>query len=280
MNQTVLHILHQWFSDYCSSFYTANQADQKNISIKEEHTKNVCANMREIGRDLGLDERRSMLAEFVALFHDVGRFPQYRLYGTFRDSSSTNHAALGARVLTEHNVLALLPASEADLVIRAISLHNVFAIPAGLNDELLLLVRMIRDADKLDIWRVFIDYYSRPDEDRASAVGLGLPDTPRYSSGVLASVMRREMVQLSALSTLNDFKLLQLAWIFDLNFSRSLQLVQDRGYIDGLAATLPRVQEITEAVHSIRDYVDGRIGPGGATGDHAPRPFPCSPHPS
>jgi hypothetical protein len=219
----------------------------------------VIANMAEIANHLGLDAHAAALAATVALFHDVGRFPQYARYKTFRDSISTNHAALGAKVLIEQNVLAALPRTEQDLIVRAVTLHNVFSLPGGLDRESLRFVHLIRDADKLDIWRVFVEYYAQQREDRPSAVGLGLPDTEEYSGDVLRSLMRGEMVRLSALTTLNDFRLLQLAWIFDINFSRSLELVLERSYLEGLTAPLPRTVEISGAVDRIRRYIDSRL---------------------
>ena len=259
MDRQELHNLRKWFSEYCRSFYTPVPEDQKNIVLKEEHTRCVCENMAEIGRHLGLDPGRAALAEAIALFHDVGRFPQYHLYKTFRDDLSTNHAALGAGVLVKENVLRNLPRNERDLVVHAVTLHNTLAVPEGLDEESLLFLRMVRDADKLDIWRVFIDYYAQRNEDRASAAALGLPDTPEYSAETLASIRKRELVLLKSLRTLNDFKLLQLAWIFDLNFARSLELVRERSIIDGIANTLPHTEDIALAVNSIRDYVDKKL---------------------
>ena len=166
-NSAELDNLEQWFSGYCRSFYTPDQADQKNILLKEEHTHNVVRNMAELAQSLRLDAAGpDAAAEAVALFHDVGRFPQYARYKTFRDSISTNHAALGAAVLIEQKVLARLPRSERDLIVRAVTLHNVFSIPAGLDEETLRAVKMIRDADKLDIWRVFMEFYG---QDEATA---------------------------------------------------------------------------------------------------------------
>ncbi len=259
MDRQELDSLKQWFTAYCTSFHTQNPGDQRNISLKEAHTHNVCDNMAKITRELSLDGGLALLAQTVALFHDVGRFPQYRKYRTFVDRVSTNHAALGAKVLIENNVLRGLTQYEQDCVIRAVTLHNVFTIPAGLGPDPLLLLRMVRDADKLDIWRVFIEYDSLPEEDRPTAATLGLPDTPSYSPEVLASLHRRGMVQLSALRTLNDFKLLQLAWIFDLNVPVSLRMLIEREYIDKMAALLPRTKEIGRTVEGMRNYVSQRL---------------------
>ncbi len=259
MQEQELQNLKKWFSSYCRSFSMPDAADQRNLDLKEEHTHKVCSNMLAIAGSLRMDQARTRLAETVALFHDVGRFPQYQRYRTFRDSISTNHAGLGAAVLVEQSALASVPEAERGLIVRVVALHNVFVIPADLDQETLLFLEMVRDADKLDIWRVFIEYFLKETDDRPDAAGLGLPNTPEYSPEVLSSLNRREMVMLSDLRTLNDFKLLQLAWIFDLNFRRSLELLAERDYIDRLSATLPKTQEISRAVHVIRGYLAERL---------------------
>jgi len=259
MDRRELDSLKRWFTAYVKSFDTQDNDDRRNFALKEEHTHRVCDNITELSRSLSFDEGRTALAETIALFHDVGRFPQYRKYRSFNDRSSTNHAALGAKVLIENNVLANVQLQERDIVIRAVTLHNVFAVPEGLDPDTLLLLKMVRDADKLDIWRVALDNFALSESERPSAVGLGLPDTPGYSPEVLASVHRREMVLLSMLTTLNDFKLLQLAWIYDLNFDRSVELVAERGYVDKIAAMLPRAKEIDGTIDVVRSYVEEKV---------------------
>ncbi len=203
-----------------------------------------------------------MIAEAVALFHDVGRFPQYQQYKTFQDSISVNHAALGAKVLIETAVLRNLPKEEQDLIVRAVTLHNVLAVPGELDRDLLQLVKMVRDADKLDIWRVFLDYYAQPAKDKPTAVGLGLPDIPEYSPEVLTQLHQRKLVLLSSLKTLTDFKLLQLAWIFDLNFTASFRILAQRQYIDRFALTLPKTGAVADAVDTVREYLNEKLKNG------------------
>ncbi|HEU0264394.1 MAG TPA: HD domain-containing protein, partial [Geobacterales bacterium] len=159
-----------WFDRYRRSFVVASAAEQRNLDLKADHTCRVQENMGVLVEELGIAEPMARLARLIALFHDVGRFPQYCRYKTFKDSESENHGALGARVLVEEGVLSKLSERERSLVIRGVTLHNVFALPAGLDGESLLLLQLIRDADKLDIWRVFIEYYTAPPEERADAV--------------------------------------------------------------------------------------------------------------
>lgn len=259
MNQKDLTALKNWFAGYSASFSTPADEDQRNIAIKRDHTHEVCRNALQIARDLGLPERDVLLAEAIALLHDVGRFPQYRHYRTFDDSISVNHAALSVKVLLETNALQGLPERDRDLIVHAVTLHNVFSLPEGLDETILLFARLIRDADKLDVMRVVIEFFGQDKESRAGAVGLGLPDEPGYSTVVLASLARKEMAKKSDLTTLNDFKLLLLAWLYDFNFASSLRMVLERRYIERLIGLLPDTDEIRMAVAVVRAAVDERL---------------------
>ena len=231
--------LQEWFQGYCCSFYTTDATESRNLFLKEIHTHQVCEAIGKIAKEEGGSGRELLLAQVIALFHDLGRFRQYREYRTFKDSESVNHAALGAKILLEEGVLGRFSSHERELIIRAVQLHNVFALPANLSPEERHFLMLIRDADKIDIWRVFIEYYSLPEEERATAVGLGLPDLPGCSGEVLDCLQRGEMVRLAMLKSLNDFKLLQLSWVYDINFASSFRLIQQRRIIDQLAETLP-----------------------------------------
>lgn len=259
MNPENMAEIRKWFSEYCRSFYSDDEDFQRNISLKEDHTFRVCSNILEIGRGESLDEDGLAIAEAVSLLHDVGRFEQYRQYGTFRDADSVNHAELGAQILEDYEVLSPLFPRERTIIAHAVEFHNAFAIPKTLTGEARFFLKMIRDADKLDIWRVFIDYFSKPEEERASAAGLGLPDKPKCTPEVVEQMSAGKMVRLSTIKTLNDFKIMQLSWIYDLNFNTSFQLLSERDCITRLASTLPAHDQVSMAVGFVRDYVNGKI---------------------
>lgn len=261
MRETDVARLRAWFASYCRPFYGGSAEDDRNIALKEEHTSCVCANMELITQSLGLDAGTRHLAAGVALLHDVGRFEQYRRYKTFRDRDSVNHAAFGARVLVEDDVLGFLPAGQRRLILRAVTLHNVFALPAGLDERLDLLVRLVRDADKLDIWRVFAEYFGQPEEERASAAALGFPDTPTCSPAVVEALLAGRIVELSQVATLNDFRLLQLSWVYDLNFAPACALALERSYLRHLAAGLPSGKDVERAVAAATAFLEQRCAP-------------------
>lgn len=262
--------LQAWFSSYCASFRSEDTDLQRNYDLKEQHTRNVCMNARLIAQ--GMDPRFQMLAEVAALCHDLGRFPQFRDFRTFKDSESVNHAHLSARVLTDLP-LDFLSDQERENLQTAVRLHNVFAIPHGLPRQAEDLLRLLRDSDKLDIWRVFIDYFNMPEEERASAAGLGYPDLPDCSPGVLMSLGEGKMITLSSLKTLNDFKLLQLSWIYDINFSTTLELIRQRRILEQFTAILPQDEAVREALSRVREYLERRLAAGSpSSGSTTPTP--------
>jgi HD superfamily phosphohydrolase YqeK len=249
--------LHAWFSGYCDSFRSADAEVQRNFDLKQLHTRNVCDAACLIARDGS--PRRLMLAEVAALCHDLGRFPQFREFRTFKDSESLNHAHLSAQILKQSDLLDFLPGPERDSVLFAVRLHNVYEVPAGLAPETEDLLRVVRDADKLDIWRIFIEYFNAPEGERASGAGLGFPDRDACSPEVLAAVGAGKMVQLSTLKSLNDFKLLQLSWVYDINFLSTLRLIREREVLERLAATLPGDAAVLEVLDRVRDYLKLRL---------------------
>jgi len=259
MTNDDLIFFRKWFSGYAESFYSSDQTDQRNIILKVKHTHNVRDNIIRIAEGSALNGNSVKLAETVALFHDIGRFSQYTEYKTFRDAVSVNHGLLGSKILIRKNVLKDLPEGERQLIITTVKFHNAFAIPPALNEDAVLLLKLIRDADKVDIYRVFIEYYESPLENRASATAFGVPDSPEYSDIMLSCVMNRKVASYSNIRTENDFRLMKLSWIFDMHFSESIRLLHERNYIGKIMDNLPRTNEILEMTKMINRYISERM---------------------
>jgi HD domain-containing protein len=259
VNSRQLNEIETWFDSFVAGFRAESPAEQRNYDLKVDHTYQVRVIMERLAASLELRPEERALAVAIAISHDVGRFPQYRQYGTFNDATSTNHAALAVQTLREEGILDVLDAHERSIVLQAVALHNVFILPEDLNPDLRRFAMLIRDADKLDIWRVLIEYCTSPPEERASAVTWELPDTGACSIAALEEVMAGRMVNRSFLKTADDFKLLQLSWVFDLNFEESFNIVAERGYMTTLAGLLPCQPGCSEAVAVVRDHVKSRV---------------------
>ena len=255
INKGTVSAFKTWFAEYTKTFQSGSPEDQQNIEMKEAHTRRVCMEILDIGNNLGLNAEDLHLAEVMALFHDIGRFDQYARYGTFSDLKSEDHAILGVKVLRKTGVLEVLDQSTADLIMRCIAYHNRAFLPEDESERCLFFARLLRDADKLDILRVVTDYYQRKTGDRNGAIELGLPDAPEISPEICADLMAKKIVNIAYLKTLNDFKLLQMGWIFDVNFPRTFQLIRERHYIEMIRDALPRSEKISEIYSTVQSYL-------------------------
>ncbi len=258
MNQSELDRLQSWFDSYVQTFYDTDDDGLRNIRLKVEHTGQVCRVMELLAAGEGLSPDDARIAAAAALLHDVGRFPQYRRWRTFRDSDSDNHARLSVEVLREQRLLERLEVGERLLIEEAVRFHNLLELPARLKSPTALFLKLLRDADKLDIWRVFLDYFQKPPEERASAASLGFPDRPEISPECVATLAAGRVIRLDTVKTLNDFKLLQISWVYDLNFPSSCRLLAERGHIQRLAATIQPGEALAPLLEKVMAEVKGR----------------------
>ncbi len=250
------------FFAYVERFYSANAADNQAIGLKRAHTRRVCRNSLMLANKLRLSDTDARLAEIMALFHDIGRFKQYWVYKTFKDADSEDHARLSVSEIKAHSLLSGLAQPDSDLICQVIELHNAFAPPGNLGERADFFLRLLRDADKLDIWKVFGDYYEDRSGSESESIALGLPDTADYSRGALEAVRRGRLVRTGDLKTLNDFKLLQASWIYDLNFAPTLAAMLEKGCMDRLRTFLPKTAEIEEAFEKLAAYAAAVMAAG------------------
>jgi len=251
-----LENLKDWFFHYVDTFESIDNDVQENIVLKKNHTLRVCKEIVHLGEVLGLSDEDLKLAEIIALFHDIGRFEQYARYKTFVDRFSENHAELGVKILKEKKVFDEFEKSTRCLILRAILYHNRASLPVDETEECLFFLKLLRDADKLDIFKVVTDYYCQRDEKKNNAIELGLPDTPHYSEKVLNELIEKKWINTSDIKNFNDFKLLQISWIYDINFAPTFKCIQARKYLNKIHSALPKSKKIGECVATVQSYLD------------------------
>ncbi|MCD4813320.1 HD domain-containing protein [bacterium] len=257
ITQNNVQDLKKWFATYVHAFVDRFPESRHNLLLKSNHSINVCKEILHLGKDLELAKEDLRLLEITGLFHDIGRFEQYAQYKTFVDAKSENHASLGVRVLWENKVFDCLEdESERELILRAISYHNRIHLPDHESEKCLMVSKMLRDADKLDIWRLVTDYYHNPQQEKNPGIELDLPDHPHISEEAVSDIMSERLVKKSSMKTLNDFKLLKIGWVYDLNYPKTIQLVLERHYIKKLLDVLPRSEKTTRVAVKIQSFLE------------------------
>ncbi len=257
LKMTEKHILslRKWFKDYVKGFLGDDPYTNKNMALKEGHTYRVCGHCIAISRSLDLSMEKQYVAEAIGLFHDIGRFEQFEKYRTFNDKQSENHAELGARVLCRENILSQLNPTEQTIILKGVQFHSIKDLPENESEETCFFLKILRDADKLDILNVLSNYYNSEYNGSNPALDLDLPDTPEISEAVIRDVMEKRCVNLKNVRTINDFKLLQTSWVFDVNFDYTLSYIKTHRYIEKIITALPQTVEIHRVYNHINDYL-------------------------
>ena len=260
MQQKQLENFRAWFNDYVAGFYGDDEYVNANLKMKEQHTHRTCAEMRYLAQEVGLSDNQKQVAQVVALFHDIGRFEQFTRYRTYNDTRSTNHCVLGVKVLGLAKVLQELDTIERQWIVKAIEYHGRRELPKDLNGQTLLFSKLIRDADKLDVFYTVTEYYRKyrdnPDE---FMLELEFADEPGYCPEVIKGVEQGRLIDYSELRTLNDAKLAQLGWVYDVNFPATLRRIRQRRFLEALLEFLPKTDDIERVKEKMFEYVEARL---------------------
>ncbi len=248
----------EWFRNYLARLEVTEDQIRDGVRLKARHTIRVCAEIRRISTNLGLSSGQIRLAEALALFHDVGRFEQYIKHRGFLDRDTVNHAVLGVETMEKAGILSSLHPVTAEILRKSVLYHNRKELPAKEDEAVLFFARLIRDADKLDIWRILTAYYTRPPKKKVEAIDLNLPDKPDFSPQVLADITAGRSVDEKHMRTQGDFKLMQMAWVYDLNYAPAYQRVKQKGYLRKIRATLPNSPAVDRILDQAELYLESK----------------------
>lgn len=245
-----MDIKYNVFKEYLQAY----DLNDGNIKLKIKHTYEVVKKSEYIAKALDLDEENVELAKLIALLHDIGRFEQVKQTSDFLDTYSFDHADYAVKILFENNLIRkFIDHNKYDEIIKkAIYNHNKYKIEDGLKDIELLHSKIIRDADKLDNFRV-----KETENFENIFPSIYNPETINYedvSQKVYDDFMNHKIIKLEDRKTQLDFWVCILAFIYDLNFEISLKYIKDKNYIDVLVDRIEyKNKDVKERMEQIRE---------------------------
>lgn len=197
------------------------------INLKYHHSFTISELMGELAYRLDLDKEKIEVARVIGLLHDIGRFEQFTKYNTFDDSMS-DHAEEGVTYLfNEGHIRDFIEIDKYDEVIKtAIKYHNKFEIPEGLLGDELLFTKMIRDMDKVDIYKqlaVHYNYVFTADE---------------VTGEILESFKNEKCIPNDSMANSSKKILIRLSFIFDINFNESFDILVSSDNFDLFLSTI------------------------------------------
>lgn len=211
--------------------YTARyDGGDERIALKIEHTYEVAALCERIACDEGLDARDVDLAWLCGLLHDIGRFEQLRRWNTFSDAASCSHAMLGLDVLGTELVHFTDNAAWTPLIRKAVAHHSDYRLPVDLSDREHIFCIITRDADKVDILRVF----NQSSCDAVLGMAPGEFCHGRISDTALVGFRERRCLSRDERVESLDGLLGTVCLVFELEHRAARAAVCERGYLEHL----------------------------------------------
>ena len=236
--------------------------DREHLSFKLKlvHTYYVAENARKIAEKLNLSREDIELAELIGLLHDIGRFEEVTALKQF-DSIGFDHALYGSKMLFEQGMIRnFIEDSQYDEIIKkAIENHSRLELEEGLDERTLLHSKIIRDADKLDNYRVKKD--ERIEAIFPTRVNKKEDMEESFLSDKLyETVVNKQCVNIYDRVTPLDFWVCILAFTFDLNFDVTHKIVKENDYINVLVDRFDyKDRETKDRMENIREIINKYI---------------------
>ncbi|NLD96109.1 MAG: HD domain-containing protein [Synergistaceae bacterium] len=238
----------KWLKEYIDSFRDENGGLHPLMEVKRTHSLRVRDNASQIASELGWSGEQLDCALTAALLHDTGRFPQFAEWGTYYDGASLDHGDLGEKTLMEHfpdEKVATYGRWED--ILLAVRLHNKKELPAGITPAAAPLVQIVRDSDKLDVFRLVRMHV---EEDRINELLPRIIPSGGYSEALVREVSSERRASYSNVRSLSDFLLVQLSWVFDLNYAPSFRMLRRDGVLSWMERVLPQDASVNGFIQS------------------------------
>lgn len=198
------------FKEYTSNY----DMSIMEINFKYHHSFAVMDLMGELAFRLDLDKEKIEVARVIGLLHDIGRFEQF-MRDNVLDDSKSDHADESVKYLfDEGHIRDFIDEDKYDEVIKtAIKFHNKLEIPSNLEGDRLLFTKMIRDMDKVDIYKQLGINYSYSF------------NANNLSEEVLEIFKNERLIPSNKVKKESDRIIRLLAFIFDINYNESFDIL-------------------------------------------------------
>jgi len=236
------------FTDYVFKNYYMNDS---RIALKYYHSIRVM----DIAEELAIKNNFSLsdieLSTIIGLLHDYARFIQWEKYKTYSDIKSIDHGDLGVELLFDKNEIEKfnIKSEYYDEIYDAIKYHNKMDIIDNISVHNKLLCKLIRDADKIDIFYLY-----------GTDMSLFKQDDKLISNDIKEEFYSKKQIDRKKIMSKNDNIILDLGMIFDLNFDYSYKYIRENNLIEKLWDRIDNKELFKEYFEYINKYIDERIG--------------------
>jgi HD superfamily phosphodiesterase len=244
--------IHYWFDNYVGSF--AIDGKLPFISeIKRAHSFKVEDVGRRLVTEMNWDDDPALLGAAASLLHDIGRFSQFRDYNTLYDSSSVDHGERGYEELRSFFPKELADEEGYEAIAESVRWHNKKELPYDIKDLYVPFCKLVRDADKIDVFRLVQDHLARGKIDEL------LPKhkiSAALSEPFLEEIEEHGYSSYKNVSSLADFLLMQITWLLDINYAASMKMISELGIVEKIIKQLPLNKRASDVLDSLLKKIE------------------------
>lgn len=245
------------FEEFFQSLTIDSPENQHQFEEIRAHSLRVVANSLLLSNVVLQTEEDKRIATVNALFHDIGK-ASLMSKNVEALVIQRDHATVSAKIVQQMEFYQTLSADIQLVILKSIESHNKLKLPKLDSEQQTLFARLLRDADKLDIYdssyRFFKEKYGiQP------VITVDLIKTPDVSEKILKSILAGKTAAVEDMKTMNDYKLLLISMAFDLNFKYTFRIMSEKQYIQKIYETLPKRDQIIDVYRNIKLFVENKF---------------------
>lgn len=263
MNKATLGGIRNWMEQVADGFISQAPVNQDiPLILKRAHSLRVAADARTIAARLQWEDADINLAEAIGLVHDIARFGQYAEFRTFSDAVSYDHGEKAYEIANDSQIIRSLPSDAKDILLTSVRYHNRKDMPAGLPDDHARHLKLIRDADKIDILLTVSQIIREGWHFKYPGVLLDVDIDGPVTPALLTQILETNTGGYENVKSLADIHLMRIAWIYAINYRPALRMLMDRSLLEETAVWLPDTPEIRTIQSRARNYLSRELSAG------------------
>jgi len=246
------------FEACLQSLISDSPENHKRVEDIRSHSLRVVENTLLLSKTVLQSDEDNRIAEVNALFHDLGRATLIAQGTESPTNIQRNHAVLSAELVQKMDFFSKLPVEAQSIILKSIENHSKLKLPKLDNEQQTLFARLLRDADKLDIFDSSYRYFKEK-MGIQPIMTYDLVNTAEVSEKIIKSIMTGKTAAVEDMKTMNDYKLLLISMAFDLNFKYSFILLSEKQYVQKIYETLPKRDHIIDAYRGVKLFVENKF---------------------
>jgi len=212
------------FDDYIKN-YDTNIGE---IKYKYDHTYRVVEYAKIICENEKFSDNDKELTLICALLHDVARFEEWSKYNSW---NKIDHGDLGVELLKQNNFMNKFTSDikEQNIILNVVKYHNKFEIPDYLSEKEKMILKVVRDADKIDIMMTQTNKRNFEKECNDNWKDI---EKVYINDEIINNVINEELVNNNLVNNTAILLIKQLTFLYDINYRSSFKIIYNLNIIN------------------------------------------------